>query len=180
MRLFSSWRNEIQTDDFQYFIPRKAITDSERILLSFPSKRKPEEMLVYWAGIRERNKLTVKLVIAPKAETSSGRVMTSHEANFHFVRTLSSRNFIQIAQVHTHPTSWIGHSPGDSKYAAFKVKGLLSVVVPSYCRKGILPLKKCGFHRFDGRKFIKLPAKYLKGHFHILDNEGSELEDLRK
>lgn len=180
MRLFFSRQNGLQLDGFQYYIPRKVIADTERILLNFPLKRKPDEMIVYWAGIREGDKSTVRLVVVPNAKTNSGRVIVSQEANFHFVKALSSRNLVQIAQVHTHPTSWVGHSPGDSKYAAFKVKGLLSIVVPSYCKKGMLPLEKCGVLRFDGKKFIRLPNNYLKGHLHILNDEDSELEDLRK
>jgi hypothetical protein len=141
---------------------------------------KPEEMIVFWAGIREADKSTVRLVIVPNAKTNSGSVVVSQEANFHFVKTLSSRALVQIAQIHTHPTSWAGHSPGDSEYAAFKVKGLLSIVVPSYCIKGMLPLEKCGVHRFDGKKFIRLPIKYIRAHFHVLNDEESELKDLRK
>ena len=180
MRFFSSKQNDLILDELQYYIPRKVIVDTERILLVFPLKRKPEEMIVYWAGIREGVKSIVRLVVIPNAKTNSGRVIVSQENNFHFVKALSSRNLIQIAQVHTHPTSWVGHSPGDNEYAAFKVEGLLSIVVPSYCRKGMLPLEKCGVHRFDGEKFIRLPNKYLKGHLHIINDKESELEDLRK
>lgn len=180
MRFFFFKEEQAPSDELQYFLPRKVIVDTERILLDFPLKRKPDEMIVYWVGIREGDKSTVKLVVVPNAKTNSGRVIVSQEANFYFVKALSSRNLIQIAQVHTHPTSWVGHSLGDSKYAAFKVKGLLSIVVPSYCRRGMLPLKKCGVHRFDGKKFIRLPNRYIKDHFHILNDEGSELEDLRK
>ena len=180
MKLFYSIRNELLLYEFKYYIPRKVITDTEAMLLDFPSKYNPHEMIVYWAGIREKNKSMVNLVIVPNAKTNFNGVIVSQEANFHFVKSLSSRRLVQIAQVHTHPTSWIGHSPGDSKYAAFKVKGLLSIIVPSFCRKGMLPLEKCGVHRFDGKKFVRLPNRYVKNHFHILNYEESELEDLRK
>lgn len=171
---------ESQLDQFQYYIPLQVIADTECILRDFPLKNDPHEMIVFWAGVRDGNKITVKLVVAPKAKTNSGRVEVPPESNFYFVKALCSRNFVQIAQVHSHPTSWIGHSPGDSKFAAFKVSGLLSIVVPSYCRKGMLSLNRCGFYRFDGNKFIKLSSKYVKDHFHILNDEISELEDLRK
>ncbi len=180
MKLFSSLQNLLSLDKLKYYISRKVISDTEAILLDFPSKHVPHEMIVYWAGIRENNKSIVSLVIVPNANTNPGGVSTSHEANFHFVKALSSRRFVQIAQVHTHPTSWIGHSPGDNKYAAFKVKGLLSIIVPSYCEKGMLPLEKCGVHRFNGKNFVKMPNKYVKNHFYIIDNKNSELEDLRK
>lgn len=170
-----------EAGDFNYYIPRQAIEDTEQILLDFSSKLYPCEEIVYWAGVREGNKSIVRLVVAPEAKTDSGRVTVSQDANFYFVKALSARNFVQIAQVHTHPSSWVGHSLGDSKYAAFKVKGLLSIVVPVYCKKGMLPLeKRCGIHRFDGYRFVRLSQKYIGTHFHILDNENSEIKDLRK
>jgi hypothetical protein len=167
-------------DEFQYYVPLKAIIDTEHSLLDFPLMHKPDEMLVFWAGIREANKSIVKLVVVPNAKTNAGSVVVSQEANFHFVKALSSRALIQIAQVHTHPTSWAGHSPGDGEYAAFKVKGLLSIVVPSYCIKGMWPLEKCGVHRFDGKKFIRLQTNYVRTHFHVLNDKESELKDLRE
>ena len=180
MKFSSSKRNRSQSDRFKYYIPQKAITDTEDILKDFPLKYNPHEMFVYWAGIKENNKFTVNLVVVPNAKTDFGSVVVSQEANFNFVKILSSKKLIQVAQVHTHPTSWVGHSLGDSRYAAFKVKELLSIVVPSYCHKGMLPLEKCGIHRFDGKKFLRLTNKYIKNHFNIINYEKSELEDLRK
>ncbi len=102
-------------DEYKYYIPRQVIIDTERILSDFTLKGYPCEEIVYWAGIREANKITVLLVVAPDAEVSHGKAIVSHESNFHFIKTLSSKNYIQIAQVHSHPSSWIGHSFGDSK-----------------------------------------------------------------
>ena len=180
MTLFSFKQHKFQYDGFQYYVPRKAIMDTEHFLLDFPFMHSPEERIVFWAGTREADKSTIRLVIVPNAKTNSGSVVVSQEANFHFVKILSARALVQIAQIHTHPTSWVGHSPGDSEYAAFKVKGLLSIVVPSYCIEGMLPLEKCGVHRFDGKKFMRLPIVYISAHFHILNDEESELKDLRR
>lgn len=180
MTFFSSKQHRFQSDGFQYYVPLKAIKDTEHILLDFPLVNRPEEMIVFWAGTRKADKSTVILVIVPNAKTNSGSVFVSQEASFYFVKALSARALVQIAQIHTHPTSWVGHSPGDSEHAAFKVKGLLSIVVPSYCIEGMLPLEKCGVHRFDGKKFKRLPIEYISAHFHILNDEKSELEDLRK
>ena len=180
MRVFTCQQYRCQLDEFQYYVPLRALLLTEQSLRDYPLTHEPDEMLVFWAGIREANKSIVKLVVLPNAKTTAGSVEVSHEANFRFVKTLSSRALIQIAQVHTHPTSWAGHSPGDSKYASFKVKGLLSIVVPSYCNSGMRPLEKCGIHRFDGKKFIRLQTKYIRSHFHVLNYEESEIKDLRE
>jgi hypothetical protein len=123
----------------------------------------------------------VRLVVAPRANTDFGRVEVSHDANFEFIKALSAKKYVQIAQVHTHPSSWVGHSLGDSRYAAFKINGLLSIVVPVYGKKGMLPLdKRCGVHRFDESEFVRLPRKYVATRFHVLENEKSEIKDLRR
>lgn len=180
MKYISFRRNRIKLDRLHYYIPLKAILDTENILSDYPSFKDPHEMIVYWAGTRIANKCTVKKVIAPEAKTSSGSVVVSHEANFHFVKILSGSSLVQIAQVHTHPSSWIGHSPGDSAHASFKIKGLLSIVVPFYCVNGMLPLSKCGIHLFDGEEFARVSIKFINGHFHILNDKESVLDDLRE
>lgn len=180
MKFFSTIWNKRLLDEFKYYIPQKVIKDTESILIDFPSNYTPHEMIVYWVGIKEKNKSIVNLVVVPNAKTSFNGLIVSQEDNFHFVKVLSSRSLFQIAQVHTHPSSWVGHSLGDSKYAAFKVKGLLSIVVPSFCKKGMLPLERCGIYLFDGEKFVRLMNRYVKNHFYIINSKDSELEDLRK
>lgn len=166
-------------DEYQYHIPEKVIKDSENVLCEYASFRPSHEGIVYWAGIREKNISTVLLVVAPRAESHQGGILVSHNANFQFVKALSKRNMVQIGQVHTHPTRWVGHSFGDDRNAAFKVNGLLSVVVPNYCREGMKALKYCGVHRFEAEGFIQLPTSYIHRHFYFRDDFSSDFEDLR-
>lgn len=86
---------------------------------------------------------------------------------------------IEIAQVHSHPSDWVDHSEGDDLWASFKIEGLVSIVVPNYCKDGMLPLTNCGVHRYINGNFIRLSKKYITSHFRLV-NEKSDFVDLRK
>jgi hypothetical protein len=57
---------------------------------------------------------------------------------------------------------------------------LLSIVVPEYCISGMLPLAKCGVHRYIRGNFKRLSEKYVCRHFIIKDGTDSFLEDFRR
>jgi len=167
-------------DNTRYVIPSKVIRDTEKVLTEYARIKPANEGLVYWGGIEGGNIITVRAVIAPQTESDFGMVSTSHRSNFDFVRTLSKYNLVQVAQVHSHPSNWVDHSPGDDTLAAFKTEGLLSIVVPEYCDRGMLPLVTCGIHRYTRWDFIRLSKKYITSHFVIRNDLSSYLEDFRK
>ena len=167
-------------DNCLYILPWKAIIFTDQILMDYAGRTPSNEGLIYWAGVFENNQYVVKAVIAPETVSDFGRVSTSHKANLDFILKLNILGLIQIAQVHSHPDDWVDHSMGDDEYAAFKIKGLVSVVVPRYCKDGLLPLTCCGVHRFDDTGFIRLSNIYVKQHFLIDSSLDCILEDLRK
>jgi hypothetical protein len=64
------------------------------------------------------------------------------------IQVLGKHDMIHLGQIHSHPGSWVDHSEGDDEHAAFKINGLLSLVVPAYCKDGMMPIETCGVHRF--------------------------------
>ena len=63
MKFFSSIYKGMQIDRYKYYIPKKVIMDTESVLVNFPLKNNPNEMMVFWAGIKEKNKIIVNLVV---------------------------------------------------------------------------------------------------------------------
>ncbi len=166
-------------DNLLYVLPQDIISSTERILSEYGRRRPPHEGLVYWGGKEESGRITVSTLIAPKTDSDYGRVSTSCRSNFDVVRVLNKYKGIQVAQVHSHPGTWVDHSFGDDELAAFKVNGLLSVVVPSYCYRGMLPLASCGVHRYANGEFIRLSPDYVRRHFRIENSDSAVFEDLR-
>lgn len=167
-------------DEKRYLISSKVIKDTERVLHDYAKKSPPNEGFVYWAGMVSGNTIKATAVVAPNTESGFGRVATSHRDNFHVVNELSRLKLAEVAQVHSHPGYLVGHSEGDDTWAAFKFEGLLSLVVPNYCKDGMLPLEKCGVHRYENGGFARLSKKYVKKHFRLVDDNDSKFVDLRK
>ena len=167
-------------DRKRYLISSKVIRDTERVLQDYACKSPSNEGLVYWAGKISDNVVNVTAVIAPNTESDAYLVSTSHKDNFHVVNELNELKLVEVAQVHSHPGCEVDHSYGDDRWAAFKFEGLLSLVVPNYCKEGILPLEKCGIHRYKKRGFTRLSIKYVKEHFQLIDRTDSKFVDLRR
>ncbi len=167
-------------DSMMYIVPARAMQNTERVLTEYANIDPSNEGLVYWGGTRQGNVMTVLIVVAPETESNFGRVSTSNRANFDVVRTLNRNNLVQIAQVHSHPSDWVDHSEGDDEWAAFKIEGLISIVVPEYCKNGMLPLMVCGVHRYTQGNFIRLSDTYIEKHFKIVKDVNCDFEDLRK
>ena len=177
---FRSKKRYTPKDDIKYIIPAKAIQDTEEVLKEYAKINPAHEGMVYWGGTENGNTINVMAVIAPKTESNFGRVSTSHRSNFDFVRTLNKHNLVYVAQVHSHPNAWVDHSAGDDALAAFRTEGLVSIVVPEYGSRSMLPLTICGIHRYANEKFIRLSSKYVNDHFVITEDKHSHFEDLRK
>jgi hypothetical protein len=119
------------------------------------------------------------MAIAPDSISTSGSVQVPHASNLNVVISLSQNKVVHIAQVHSHPSEWVDHSSTDDSEAAFKVNGLLSLVVPNYGFDGMGDLLKCGIHRFEKETFIRMRNKYVGRHFRIIKSNSSILIDQR-
>jgi hypothetical protein len=73
-----------------------------------------------------------------------------------------------LAQVHTHPGSFVGHSPGDHVGAFMPYNDSLSIVVANYCKEGVKLFDNCGIHRFEHGRFRELGKKEVAECFLII------------
>lgn len=156
------------SDSFKYYIPESVIHETERFLKGYGSRNPPHEGFVYWAGLIFEGYIQILTVIAPKTESGPGRVQVTNESNSQVIRELNKMRLVRVAQVHSHPIEWTDHSPGDDKWASFRVEGLVSIVVPKYGKEGILPIAKCGVHRYNNGDFIRLSDEYVHERFQII------------
>ena len=170
----------IPVDQFLYTIAEELIPFTETILREYGEKGSGHEGLVYWCGTRRGNTCQITAVYAPPIRSGTYGIETTHETNARFVSFLSANGLVYISQVHSHPGSIVDHSGTDDRETAFRKEGLLSVVVPSYAGKGMLPLTKCGVHRYADNTFSRLSSRYIKDHFQIqTETSGIILKDAR-
>lgn len=163
-------------DNLLYKINSEVITITEEVLHQYGQI--PHEGLVYWAGNTMNNITKITHVIAPETDSSEARVTVPPISNFHVVKALSDNRVVHLGQVHSHPGAWIDHSYGDNEWASFKRDGIVSLVVPSYGKNGMLPIRISGVHRYHKNEFIRLSNKYTKSHFRVIKGE-AQFIDLR-
>ncbi len=175
LRLFNRQR-VTPNDELFYEINFGVVDKTTQVLKQYGQL--PNEGLVFWAGAIVENRAKITHVIAPETDSAEGRVTVPHLSIYNVVKALSDHKIIHIGQVHSHPAKWVDHSGGDDELAPFKREGLISLVVPSYCNEGMIPIKKSGVHRYEGNQFIRLSNKYIKSHFTMIDGE-SHFIDLR-
>lgn len=166
-------------DKIKYLVASDVIEFTEQVLTAYGRKRPSHEGMVYWAGRKEDDRITVCMAIAPATISKPGMVRVSHYSNLNVVLSLSQHRYVHVGQVHSHPTDWVDHSPLDDTDAAFKIKGLLSIVVPNYGSDGMRELHTCGVHRYKQNTFIRLNEKYIGEHFQIVQANNSILIDQR-
>lgn len=171
-------RRRAEGRSLHYVVPGKAVHDTERVLRAYGSEPYPREGFAYWGGSRTKSGFEVKSVIAPRLDANFAGVRISAESNSRVVQALCEYSIVELAQVHSHPGGWVDHSRGDDLMAPFKVEGLVSIVVPDFCRRGMLPIEICGVHRFEGGRFVRLSSGHVKRSF-IISRKSSAFYDLR-
>ncbi len=177
MKFFNFFKNN---GKINYLLSDQIIQKTTDVLQEYASIENSHEGFVYWCGSITSKEAKITTVIAPETSSSYGRVSTSHSSNFEFIKELNKRDLVHIAQVHSHPTDWVDHSDGDNNWAPFRSEGLVSIVVPNFGTTGMLPLHKCGVHRFEKGSFRRLSNNDVKRHFKIHSKIDCEFVELRK
>ena len=144
-------------------VPSAVVTESERLLRRWRRR----ETVIYWVGEAHTEAAVVTTVIRPKQQNTAGSFEVTREANADIVVWLCAHKLKLLAQLHTHPGSFVGHSGGDDLGASLAFFGFYSLVIPNYGRSGILPLQQCGVHVFTNR-FVELPTPIVEKQVQII------------
>jgi hypothetical protein len=109
-----------------------------RMLDEFSGERRKVEQVAYIDGIVfEDAECTVAVATTltiPDALLEPGRFKVSPEAMSQAGKHFRRFRMQRLAQVHTHPTDWVGHSQWDDERAYSQVIGAISIVLPDYAR----------------------------------------------
>lgn len=152
------------------YLTKNVIEATANYVSSYGPSTEMHEGIVYWAGVPNDKAWLITTAIAPAAKTTSGSYHTSVSTNAYVIKTINELRLQLLAQVHGHPKSWVDHSEGDINGAFMPYEGFLSVVVPWYGKKGLLPLKKCGIHRYEKGDFVRLTLEEIDRIFFIVPN----------
>lgn len=162
----------IKSGDYpRTYIPRSLIDKTVRKLKEKGDKF--SEGLVFWAGIEAKDGAKfVTTCVFPKQQCSGISVSSDLIAGAKVVREIRKRGLAIIAEIHSHPGHWVGHSLPDNKNPFVLADGNLSIVVPCFAEEGMEPLWKCGIHIYcvkDGWR--RLNRNEIEEGFVIVDQE---------
>ncbi|MGC3991996.1 MAG: hypothetical protein QM796_20355 [Chthoniobacteraceae bacterium] len=111
----------------------------ERMLNEFEKNTRRVEQVAYLDGVilDDSEKCTgiVTTLTIPDATLERGRFEVSADAMSQAGKHFRLHRIARIAQIHTHPTEWVGHSPWDDQHAYSQVPGAISIVLPNYARQ---------------------------------------------
>lgn len=153
----------------EIIVPEPVIESTTAALRSFNTDDTGHEGIVYWAGIQGPERLLITICVVPEAETTVGSYHTSVMANAEVISVVNRYGVNLVGQVHTHPDAWVDHSQGDVIGAFMPYEGFLSIVVPHYAKRGMLPLSEfCGVHFYHHGHFIRLRGREVEDYFRIV------------
>ncbi len=150
------------------YLTHEVVEQTARLVASFGRRGRPHEGIIYWAGVPTTSVWVIMTALAPEAETTPGSYRTSVSANAFVVASVNDLKLQLLGQVHGHPKDWVDHSEGDNRGAFMPYDGFLSVILPWYGLRGMLPLEKCGIHRFENGRFVALDAPEVIERFVVV------------
>ena len=128
-----------------------------RLLDEFRWPRKRMERVAYFDGVFTAADSVVTTLACPNARLEKTHFTVSSEAMSECGTHFRKFGLARIAQVHTHPGTWVGHSPYDDQMAYSQRTGAVSIVLPEHARKRPR-LQNCGVHVRTETGWVQIPT----------------------
>ncbi len=104
------------------------------MLAEFGKEKRQVEQVCYLDGVMVEDGGVVTTMTIPSAILEPGRFHVVPEAMNQAGKHLRALRLRRLAQVHTHPTEWTGHSQWDNEWAYSQLPGAISIVLPHFAR----------------------------------------------
>jgi hypothetical protein len=142
-----------------------------RMLDVFAQKRKDHEQVAYLDGYVCTDALGVVTTLTfPLARSQVLHFVVTADGMSAAGKHLRRHRMRRLAQVHTHPAEWTGHSPFDDENAYSQRPGAVSIVLPRYARDRPSPLES-GVHLRTDQGWTELDAAAAGAFIHVVPGE---------
>jgi hypothetical protein len=116
------------------------------MLDAFDREHRAVEQVCYFDGpVGSDGDGIVTTLTLPNAQLMPGQFSVSSDAMSEAGKHLRQFRFRRLAQVHTHPSDWVGHSQWDDAHAYSQLPGAISIVLPHFGR-GRPAVERAGIH----------------------------------
>jgi len=124
----------------------------------------------FWYGPKtDSNEFAITHVVLPKQMNKRLNFTVSPEAVGEMSAATHPLSLINRAQVHTHPSRWVDHSPYDDEHAISRKA--LSIVLPRYGASIRAWPRGIGVHEFRNDAWRRLPSRQASQRIQIADGE---------
>jgi hypothetical protein len=128
-----------------------------QMLDCFDREAENVEQVCYLDGFRCGDQAIVTTITLPNAELHSTHFHVSPECMSQAGKHFRALGMVRIAQVHTHPDSWVGHSAWDDAHAYSQMPGAVSIVLPHFARRRP-NLSDAGLHLRTSADWTEIPS----------------------
>jgi len=126
-----------------------------QLLREFRRSWRRVEQVAYLDGVETESTAIVTTITFPNAILRRGGFSVPASSMSEAGQHLGP--LVRIAQVHTHPGEWVGHSETDNEQAYSQHDGAVSIVLPNY-GKAVRTISNVGVHVCKNYKWRMLPA----------------------
>lgn len=138
------------------------------MLDAFANERRPVEQVCYLDGVVDANgDGVVTTLTIPAAHLHPQRFEVTPEAMSQAGKHFRADRLRRLAQVHTHPAEWTGHSPWDDQKAYSQLPGAVSIVLPHFARRHPA-LTEAGIHLRMPNGWRQLAAIEVNQHMRVV------------
>lgn len=149
------------------FVSRSILRDTHEYFL--PYWRAHVETACFWFGVDAGDYQVVTTIAAPKLYQTSGNYSVEMTSMRRLAAEMRAQGLVNLAQVHTHPSRWVGHSSYDDAHAYSTRDGALSLVWSDYGLQLGHELDGVGVHRRRGGKWLHLDGKEVREKIRLVD-----------
>jgi hypothetical protein len=150
------------------YLPRWVLHRTHEILL--PYWREGVETACFWFGVDAGQLQVVTTVALPKLYQTSGNYLVEMSSLRRMAALMRPSGLTNLAQVHTHPTEWVKHSPYDDEHAYSTRHGALSLVWPHYGATLGHDLHGIGVHERRNGEWIRLSETQTEERIRLVDD----------
>lgn len=148
------------------YLPEGLLRDTHEYFA--PYWRARVESAAFWAGIELGHTQVATTLVAPGLLQTAGNFQVTRESLRRMARHLRSQGLKVLAQNHTHPTQWVGHSGYDDANAYSTGDGALSLVWPDYGAYVSCNLEGIGIHECYRHKWVELDQELRQQRIQVV------------
>jgi len=136
----------------RFVVPPSVVADTEEALRR--AGKEGYELFVLWSGAANGDRFLARTTHVPKQTSyrlKTGLCVRVEGDALHDLNTwLYEHNEVLAVQVHAHPRKAF-HSDTDDAYPIVTMRGGLSIVAATFCRRGLLTRHTAYFRLLDGQ-----------------------------